>query len=143
MIWLPRIMPRWLFNISMDGDSTTSLGKQCQCSVNLIVKKCFLMFRGNFLCFYLCLLPLWSYDWASLKRTWLCFYIPFRCIDKIFPEPSLLQVEQSHLSHSFLTGERWRQITNEKYLKKKKRSYFLSDLNRFLKLEKVLTETYK
>lgn len=31
-------MSRWLFNISMDGDSTTSLGKLCQCTV-LIVKK--------------------------------------------------------------------------------------------------------
>ena len=41
-----------------DGDYTTSLGSLCQCSVTFPVKKCFLMFRGNLLCFSLCPLPL-------------------------------------------------------------------------------------
>jgi len=45
-------------NISREGDSTTSLGSLCQCSVTLRGKKFFLMFRQNFLCFSLCPLPL-------------------------------------------------------------------------------------
>jgi len=40
-------------NISREGDSTTSLGSLFQCSVTLRVKKFFLMFRWNFLCFIL------------------------------------------------------------------------------------------
>ena len=45
-------------NISREGDSTTSLGSLLQGSVTLRVKKFFLMFRRNFLCFSLCPLPL-------------------------------------------------------------------------------------
>lgn len=33
-------------------DSTTSLGNPCQCSVTLTVKKCFLVFTGNLLCWF-------------------------------------------------------------------------------------------
>ena len=55
---LPRSVFRRLLNISKDGDSATSLGNLCQCSVALIVKKCFLMFRWSLLCFSLCPLPL-------------------------------------------------------------------------------------
>ena len=36
--------------MSKDGDSTTSLGKLCQCLVTLTVKKCFLMFIWHLLC---------------------------------------------------------------------------------------------
>ena len=53
----PRTMSRKLLNISRDGDSTTSLCNLCQCLVTLTVTKCFLMFRGNLLCFSLCPLP--------------------------------------------------------------------------------------
>ena len=56
------------FQYPKDGDSAVSLGNLCQCSVTLTVKKCFLMFRGNLLCFRLCL---WSWHWAPLKRAWL------------------------------------------------------------------------
>ena len=49
---------RWVLNISKEGDSTTSLGNLCQCSVTFTVKKHFLMFRGNLLGFSLCPLPL-------------------------------------------------------------------------------------
>ena len=48
----------WVFNISREGDSTTSLGSLFQCSVTLRGKKFFLVFRRNFLCFSLCPLPL-------------------------------------------------------------------------------------
>ena len=55
---LQRTLSRWVQNISREGDSTTSLGSLCQCSVTLKVKKFFLMFRQNFRCFSLCPLPL-------------------------------------------------------------------------------------
>ncbi|KAK4832342.1 hypothetical protein QYF61_021871 [Mycteria americana] len=54
----PRTMSRQILNISKLGDSTTSTGSLCQCSVTFVVQKCFLMFRGNLLCFRLCPLPL-------------------------------------------------------------------------------------
>jgi len=51
-------------NISIEGDSTTSLGSLFQYSVTLRGKKFFLMFRRNFLCLSLCpLLP-----WLSLLK---------------------------------------------------------------------------
>jgi len=50
-----RTMSRRLLNISREGDSATSLGNLCQCSVTLTVKKnCFLVFRWTLLCFSLC-----------------------------------------------------------------------------------------
>ena len=55
---LPSTMSIGLLNISKDGDSAVSLGNLCQCSVTLTVIKCFLMFRGNLLCFRLCPRPL-------------------------------------------------------------------------------------
>lgn len=45
-------------SISKDGDPTISLGRLCQSSVALTVKKSFPMFRGSLLCFSLCPLPL-------------------------------------------------------------------------------------
>ena len=54
----PRTVPGQLSNISMEGDSMTSLGNLCLCSVTLTVKKYFLMFRVNLLGFSLCPLPL-------------------------------------------------------------------------------------
>lgn len=50
---LPRTITRWLFSISMYGDSTTSLGNLCQCSVALRSKKVFPDVEGNLLCFSL------------------------------------------------------------------------------------------
>ena len=55
---LHRTASRWVLNFSREGDSTTSLGNLFQCSVTLRVKKFFLMFSWNFLCFSLCPLPL-------------------------------------------------------------------------------------
>ena len=46
------------WNISREGDSTTSLGSLDQGSVTLRGKKFFLIFSWNFLCFSLCPLPL-------------------------------------------------------------------------------------
>ena len=55
---LHRTLSRRVWNISREGDSTTSLGRLFQSSVTLRGKKFFLMFRRNFLCFSLCPLPL-------------------------------------------------------------------------------------
>jgi len=48
---LNRTLSRWGLNISREGDSTASLGSLFQGSVTLRVKKLFLVFRRNFLCF--------------------------------------------------------------------------------------------
>jgi len=45
-------------SISREGDSTSPLGSLGQGSVTLTVKRLFLLFRWNFLCFSLCPLPL-------------------------------------------------------------------------------------
>lgn len=44
-------------NIYTDGDPTASLGNPCQCSITLTVKKCFLVFKWNLMCFSSCLVP--------------------------------------------------------------------------------------
>lgn len=49
-------MSRWLLNTSRDRDSTTSVDNLRLCSVTHTVR-CFLMYRGNLLCFCLCPLP--------------------------------------------------------------------------------------
>ena len=51
---LHRTLSRRVLNTSREGDTTTSLGSLFQCSITLRVKKFFLMFRWNFLCFSLC-----------------------------------------------------------------------------------------
>jgi len=48
---LHRIASRQVLDISKEGDSTIPLGSLFQCSATLKVKKFFLMFRWNFLCF--------------------------------------------------------------------------------------------
>jgi len=48
---LHRTTYRRVLNMSRGGDSKISLGNLFQCSVTLRVKKFFLMFRRNFLCF--------------------------------------------------------------------------------------------
>ena len=55
---LPRTVSRQLLNTPNDRDPRTPLGNLLQYFVNLRVKKCFVMFRGNLLCFSLFLLPL-------------------------------------------------------------------------------------
>lgn len=53
---LPRTMPRWLFKISKVGESTTSPGNLCQCSVSHTAQTCFWMVIQNLQCFNLCTL---------------------------------------------------------------------------------------
>ena len=55
---LPRTTSSQVLSISTDGDSTDSLGNLCQCLTTLTRKKCFLVFRWNFVCFNLCPVPL-------------------------------------------------------------------------------------
>ena len=78
---LPRTASRWPLNISEDGDSTTSLGNLCQCLITLTGKKCFLMFRGNLLCFCLCpLLLVMSLGTTGRSLALSAMYPPFRYI---------------------------------------------------------------
>jgi len=55
---LQRTTSRRVLSISREGDSTTSLGSLGQGSITLRVKKFFLIFSWNSLCFRLCPLPL-------------------------------------------------------------------------------------
>jgi len=102
---LPRTMSRWLLNIAKEGDSVTSLGNLGQCSVILTMKKRFLMFRQNLLCFSFCPLP----PVLSLKRAWPHPFSTFPSDISIHwwdsSQLSLLQAEQSQLSQPFLTEE--------------------------------------
>jgi len=51
---LHRTLSRWILNISREGDSTAPLGSLGQGSITLRMKKFFLLFSWNFLCFSLC-----------------------------------------------------------------------------------------
>lgn len=53
---LPKPISRWLLHITKDEDSKTSLSNLCLRSVNVTVKKYFLMITWNLLCVSLCLL---------------------------------------------------------------------------------------
>ena len=48
---------RSAFDMSTEGDLAASLGNLLQCLITLIVKKCLLMFRWNFMCFNSCQVP--------------------------------------------------------------------------------------
>jgi len=65
---LPRTVSRQLLNTPNDRDPRTPLGNLLQYFVNLRVKKCFVMFRGNLLCFSLFLLPLVLSSGTTEKR---------------------------------------------------------------------------
>lgn len=65
-----RPMVRWLFNISKDGDPTTSLGSLCHCSVSSQwegVSWC----PEEISCGSVCAHCLWLCQWALLRRVWL------------------------------------------------------------------------
>lgn len=55
---LPRTTSRQLLYLSKDGNSTTSLDNLCKCLVSCTMRKCFLIFRWNLLCFSCTLYPL-------------------------------------------------------------------------------------
>ena len=63
----PPCFSRQVLNISREGDSTTSLGSLFQCSITLRVKKFFLMFSWNFLCFNGCKCPACPQSWPMLQ----------------------------------------------------------------------------
>ena len=73
----------------------------CIIVVTLTVKKCFLTFRRNLLCFSLCPLPLFLLLGIAQKSLALPSFVPpFKYSDP--PEPSLLQTKQSHLSQPLI-----------------------------------------
>lgn len=105
--WAARIMICWLLNISKGRDSTTLLGCLCQCSVTPTVKKYFLMFRGNLLCFSL-FHWLWSCHWAPLKEPGsVLFATSFKCFYTILTSSWAFssQAERCQLSQPFLIEE--------------------------------------
>lgn len=57
---VPRTVSSRLLNISKGGDCTTSLSNLFQCSITLMVKKDFLIFKQDVLYFNLCPLSLVS-----------------------------------------------------------------------------------
>lgn len=90
---LPRTMTWQLLNMSREGDSVTSLGKLCQCSIIITVKSGFLMFRGKLLCLRACLWPLvLSLGTTEKSLAPSSFYPPFRYLypfvkQKLFRPP--------------------------------------------------------
>lgn len=72
----PSAMFRCFLKISKDRDCTASLGNMCQCLVIPTVKKCFLLFRGNFVCSSLCTLHKEILA-EKTKNQWTCtMYLP-------------------------------------------------------------------
>ena len=76
---LHRTLSGWVWNISREGDSTTSLGSLGQGSVTLRGKKFFLMFSWNFSCSSLC--PLALVVEALLGMGWSCGGQPDLCLE--------------------------------------------------------------
>jgi len=74
-------------------ETATLLGNLCQCSVTLTVRKCLLIFRGNFLCFSLWPLPLILALDTAVSVFFVSSLQVFTNINKIHPEPSLLQAK--------------------------------------------------
>lgn len=91
-----------VLSISKDHDSAISLGNVFQCSNTLIVKKCFLVCRWNFLSQFVPILPLaLSLGTAEKSLAASSLHSPkqgFMHSQMILPEPSLLQAEQLQLS---------------------------------------------
>jgi len=106
---LPRIMSRWLLNVSKNGDCTTSPGNLCQCSATLTVRKCFLMLRSIFLCISLRTLPLVLSLGTTHKQLASVLFAPslqeFVHTDEIPLDCSLLQPEESQLIQPSLRAE--------------------------------------
>lgn len=80
----PRTVSRWLYNMSRKGDSTTSLGKLCQCSFTSTVKSvswCPERMSCVWGCIHYLLschcIPL-ERDWFPLKKDWfhLLYILP-------------------------------------------------------------------
>ena len=93
---LPRAMSSKVLNNSKDGDSTTSLGNLCQCSVTLTEGQFPLPFRQHLLCFSLCPRPLvLSLDTTEKSLALSTVHYPFRHLYTLMwpSEPSLLQAE--------------------------------------------------
>lgn len=91
---LTRTKPRQLLRISKERDSTISLGNLCQCSVTLMVKKCFFMF----LCVVVCASWLLSCHWAPLESSVL-FALSLRYLHALVrfpPQPSLPMLNCAH-----------------------------------------------
>jgi len=103
-----RSSSRWVLNIAREGDSAIPLGSLFECSVTLKVKKFYLVFRWNFLCFSLCPLPL-VLLLGTTEESGPILLTPtleiFLSIDEIPSQLSLLQAKQAQLPQLFLMGK--------------------------------------
>lgn len=71
--WIARDCVQTVLEYLWDGDSTTTSGNPCQCVVILPGKNCFLMLRGNFMCFRAC--P-WAATGHHQGKLGSLFFIP-------------------------------------------------------------------
>jgi len=100
---------RWALNISIEGDSTNSLGNLFQCSVAFTIKKFFCMLVQNLLCSSLVRYSLF-YHYIPPRRAWphpFASHLPLDIINiyQIPSQSSFLQAEQSQASQPFLIRE--------------------------------------
>lgn len=63
------------FSVSKDGDSASSVSSLLWCLISFTVQKCYLMFRGNLLCFSLCSLLL-VLSLGTIAKCVTVLYIP-------------------------------------------------------------------
>ena len=110
------------FEDHQGGESTTSVGNFCQCSINKTACKCFLMIRWNLLCSSLCPLPLAlvlstsekSTATSSLQPPFRYLYTLFRpALNLVFSSlnspssPSFSSQERSYSSFTILVPFHW------------------------------------
>lgn len=114
-------MSKKLLNMLKEGDSTTFLGNLFQCSAILTVKKRFLVFRGNSLCFTVFqFVPVACVPVAlhhGKEPSSILFTSPlqtFTCIDKVLLSPVFFRLNSpsclslsSLSSHPAHTSQRW------------------------------------
>jgi len=90
----PGLCPDSFFNVSKDGDATTSLDNLCQFSVTLTVIKCFWMFRGTLFVFQFVPTASCPVTGHQRKEAGSVLFAPslhmFIHINKIPTDPSLL-----------------------------------------------------
>lgn len=102
---LLRTMSTWLLNIFEDGDSIASMGNLCQSSATLIIIKCFLMVKWDFLYVSLCRLPLDPSLGTTKKSLPVFFTSPVRYLYTLISVKSLADIKINNIHRSPLSTE--------------------------------------
>lgn len=99
------LCPGW-FGIFPGMEALPVLPQQTAQSLSVLQQYLFLLCLNRILSISQYLFCLWSDLWAPLRKVWLCFlFCPHQVFihtDRIPPEPSILQDEQSLFSHPLL-----------------------------------------